>query len=81
MAISQHELEAAAEEGQRFYDEHLKSILEPQHYGRYVAIDPRRGTYALADTGVHALDQVRAQGSDEQVYLVRVGLRYAEEML
>src|SRR5919198_536136 len=39
------------ERGQAFYDEHLKEELEPEHAGRYVAIEPDSGRYFLVDTG------------------------------
>jgi hypothetical protein len=41
--------------GQAFYDENLKDELEPEHTGRYVAIEPDSGRYFLDDTGSEAL--------------------------
>lgn len=37
-------------EGQRFYDEQLRHMLEPEHTGRFVAVEPFAGKYFMADT-------------------------------
>jgi hypothetical protein len=46
------------ESGQRFYDEHLRQSLEPEHTGRYVAIEPDSGRYFLADTGTGSVARI-----------------------
>ena len=43
------------ERGQRFYDENLKSKLEPSDVGRFVAIEPESQRYFLDDNGTAAL--------------------------
>lgn len=61
------------ESGQRFYDEHLRDRLEPEHAGRYVAIEPESGRYFLADTGTQALLEARQALPESLFYLARVG--------
>jgi hypothetical protein len=61
------------ESGQRFYDEHLRQSLEPEHTGRYVAIEPDSGRYFLADTGTEALLNARQALPESLFYLARVG--------
>ena len=61
------------EGGRRFYDEHLRDRLEPQHAGRYVAIEPEAGLYFLADTGTEALLEARRALPESLFYLARVG--------
>src|ERR1043165_1480508 len=47
--------EALAALGQRFYDERLKALLEPEREGEFVAIDPDIERYFLGPTGLTAL--------------------------
>jgi hypothetical protein len=66
------------ERGQAFYDEQLKEKLEPEHGGRYVAIEPDSGRYFLADTGTDALTAALAEMPDGLFYLARVGYQTAD---
>ena len=68
------------ESGQRFYDEHLRSSLEPEHIGRYVAIEPDSGRYFLADTGTEALLDARQALPECLFYLARVGHSAADTL-
>ena len=47
------------QEGKRVYQERLKAILEPEHVGRFVAIEPNSGRYFLGDSGAEALIAAR----------------------
>jgi hypothetical protein len=66
------------ERGQAFYDEHLREKLEPEHSGRFVAIEPDTGRYFLADTGTDALTAALAEMPDGLFYLARVGYQTAD---
>ncbi len=66
--------------GQRFYNEQLKALLEPEHTGRFVAIEPDTEKYFLSDTAIDALDAGRAEMPDKLFYLVRVGYRTAHKL-
>jgi hypothetical protein len=68
------------EGGQRFYDEHLRDHLEPEHVGRYVAIEPDSGRYFLADTGTEALLEAHRTLPDSLFYLARVGHAAADTL-
>ena len=68
------------ESGQRFYDEHLRQSLEPEHTGRYVAIEPASGRYFLGDTGTEALLDARQALPESLFYLARVGHSAADTM-
>jgi hypothetical protein len=61
------------EGGQRFYHEHLREALEPEHVGRYVAIEPDSGRYFLGDTGTQALLDARQAQPERLFYFGRVG--------
>lgn len=62
-----------AESGQGLYDGRLKALLEPEHEGEFVAIDPETERYFLGSTGLAALRAGRKELSDELFYLLRVG--------
>jgi hypothetical protein len=68
------------EGGQRFYDEHLKGQLEPDHTGRYVAIEPESGRYLLADTGTDALLDAHRTLPESLFYLARIGYSAADTL-
>jgi hypothetical protein len=62
-----------ADSGQRLYDERLKALLEPEHEGEFVAIDPETERYFLGPTGLAALSAGRKELPDKFFYLLRVG--------
>lgn len=62
-----------AESGQRLYDEHLRSLLEPEHEGEFVAIDPDTERYFLGQTGLAALRAGWRELPGRLFYLLRVG--------
>jgi len=62
-----------AESGQRLYDERLRTQLEPEHEGEFVAIEPETERYFLGSTGLAALRAGRSELPDKLFYLLRVG--------
>lgn len=62
-----------AERGRQLYSEKLKDLLEPQHHGRFVAIEPDSKNYFLGDTDIDAIHAARAAMPDKHFYLARVG--------
>lgn len=65
--------EDLTESGQRLYDERLKALLEPEHEGEFVAIDPETERYFLGPTGLAALRAGRKELPGNLFYLLRVG--------
>ncbi len=62
-----------SEAGKRVYEERLKAVLEPNHIGEFVAIEPESGRYFLADTAVEALVTARDAMPHSFFFLARVG--------
>ena len=62
-----------SENGQRLYDERLRDLLEPEHNGEFVAIEPDTERYFLGDSGLAALRAGRRELPDKLFYLLRVG--------
>ena len=69
----QTETDDLAVRGRRFYDEYLSPQLEPEHNGRFCAIEPDSGQYFLGATGAEALNAAHAALPDKRFFLVRVG--------
>jgi hypothetical protein len=62
-----------ADNGQRLYDERLRALLEPEHTGEFVAIEPETGRYFLGATGLAALRAGQSELPEHLFYLLRVG--------
>lgn len=62
-----------AELGQKFYDEHLKKVLEPEHNGEFVSIEPESGQYFLGKTDVEAMRKSKEAIPDKIKCLIRIG--------
>ena len=69
-----------SEAGNRFYKEKLQAILEPDHIGEFVAIEPNSGRYFLGDTGAKALIAARETMPDSLFFLARVGYPAADSL-
>lgn len=72
--------EDVIERGKRVYEEKLRGELEPEHAGRFLAIEPGSGRYFLGDTDVEALLAAREAMSESRFYLVRVGYETAHSI-
>lgn len=73
-------LEKVAEEGALYYAEHLRSVLEPEHTGRFVAIEPQTGRYFLGRNGSEALVSAHRAMPDSLFYLRRVGFDFTHKI-
>ena len=70
---NQRSSDSLSENGQRLYDERLRDLLEPEHNGEFVAIEPDTERYFLGDSGLAALRAGRRELPDKLFYLLRVG--------
>lgn len=73
-------LERLAGEGERFYVERLRDVLEPGQVGRFVAIEPETGSYFVGVNGSEALAAAHKAVPDGLFYLKRIGFEYAYRM-
>ena len=74
------ETSAVIERAKRIYVERLQAAIEPQHQGRFVAIEPESGDYFLGDTFDEAVRAARVRHPDRPSHTVRVGYRAAFHM-
>lgn len=73
-------LEGLAEQGERFYAEHLRDVLEPEQTGQFVAIEPEAGRYFIHKGGSEALVAAHEAIPDGLFYLKRIGFEFAHRM-
>jgi hypothetical protein len=66
-----------AELGRKFYEDHLKKILEPDHIGEFVSIEPESGQYFLGRTGGEAIAVGNRSFPDKILFLARIGYKSA----
>ena len=69
-------LEEIAHMGDEIYERDVRPQVETGHHGEIVAIDVESGSWAVADSELAAVEDLRAQRSDAaNVWLLRVGYR------
>lgn len=66
--------------GKKFYEEHLKAILEPQENGKFVAIEPDNEEYFVGKTAVEALSKGRENFPEKIFFLARIGFPTAHKL-
>ena len=72
--------EMLVENGEAFYENHLKAMLEPDHLGEFIAIEPTTGRYFIGDTATAALVAASDAMPHSQVFLTRIGKRSAHKI-
>lgn len=73
-------LEKLAEEGERFYTERLRAVLEPEQTGRFVAIEPEARCYFIGGGGSEALVAAHKAMPGGLFYLKRIGYEFTHRM-
>ena len=66
--------------GMKFYEEKLKPILEPEHNGEFVAIEPYLEKYVVDKTSSQAALKALAEMPDSKFYFARIGYKYAHKI-
>jgi hypothetical protein len=73
-------LEELAKLGVEFYEKHLKHILEPEHNGEFIAIEPYSKRYFInKDSTQVALDAL-AEMPESNFYFARIGYGYTHKI-
>ena len=77
--IKQANIQKIAEEGAKIYEE-IKIKYDPEHRGKFLAIDiESKGAY-LWITSAEALELARQQHPNKVFYVVKIGFDVAETM-
>ncbi len=66
--------------GMKFYEEKLKSLLEPEHNGEFVAIEPFLEKYVVDKDEVQVMFKALAEMPESKFYFGRIGYRYAHKI-
>lgn len=79
MAISQprYSKEEFARRGDAIYERDLRPHVEAGHEGKFIVIDIETGAYEIDADELVASDRLLARHPDAQMWLRRVGSRYA----
>ena len=66
-----------AQRGEEIYENRIRPCLEPRNDGKFVAIDIETGAYEIDADELAASDRLLARQPDAQIWIIRVGTRYA----
>lgn len=69
--------EEFARRGDAIYENELRSVLEPENEGKFVAIDIETGSYEVDSDELAASDRLLTRLPNAQIWLRRIGSRYA----
>ena len=69
--------EEFVQRGEDYYDRFLRDKLEPEHKGKFLALDIETGEHEMDADEMAAIDRARAQMPDKILYILRVGYRAA----
>lgn len=73
MALVRLAKEEIGQRGVAIYDAKLRSLLEPQHRGQFVAIDVESEDYEVADEARDARVRLHERRPEAQVLVERIG--------
>lgn len=79
MAVSQprYSKEEFARRGDEIYEGHIRLQVEAGNEGKFVVIDIETRAYEIDEDELAASDRLLARHPDAQVWVTRVGSRYA----
>jgi hypothetical protein len=66
-----------ARRGDEIYERELRTLLETESEGKFVAIDIETGTYEVDANELAASDRLLARVPNAQIWLRRIGSHYA----
>lgn len=66
--------------GVKFYDEKLKPILEPEHNGEFIAIEPYSESYFIDKNSTQVALKALAEMPDRKFYFARIGYKFAHKI-
>lgn len=69
--------EEFARRGDAIYEQQIRPHLKPEDQGKFIVIDIDTGAYEVDQDELAASDRLRARSPRGQIWLRRVGSRYA----
>jgi len=77
--IKKADIQKISSEGEKIYIE-IKSKYEPQHNGKFLAIETDSKDVYLADDSIEAVETAKKVHPDKVFYVVKIGFDYAETL-
>lgn len=77
MAVHQRRYpkEELARRGKELYESQIRRQVEPNNFGKIVAIDTETGAFEVADDTLVASDRLLERCPDAQTWFIRIGYR------
>lgn len=63
--------------GREIYESSIRSRVEPEHDGRFLALDVSSGDYEVGDEVLPTSARLKERNPEAEIYLLRVGRRAA----
>ena len=80
MHNKQDRMEEVASRGEAIYQEHVKPLVDPLHFGKFLVIDVETGDYEIGQRMASASKKLRERRPEAITYGVRVGFLAAYRM-
>lgn len=80
MGHSRYSNDEILRRGQDRYDRELRSRLEPQHRGKFLALDIDTGHYEIDAEDIAAVRRARARNPDAALCILRIGFPTAYKL-
>lgn len=80
MPYSDYTTETIGARGKSIYHQRLQEAVEPNHNGKFVAIDIETEDYEIDANGTVAVTRLLAKHPDAVIYLLKIGHRSAYRM-
>lgn len=64
---------SVVEHAKRVYEEELRVVLERNHHGEFVAIEPQSRSYFLGETFIDAAMSAKQAHTDRKSFVIRIG--------
>jgi len=77
--IKKTDLKKIVDAGEKIYEE-IKSQYEPQHNGKFLAIEPESKDVYLGNESVDAMVLAKKAHPDKVFYIVKIGHGYTETL-
>ncbi len=73
MSPDTHDSNQVATRGRDYYENRLRTLLEREHRGRFVALDPDTGDFEIADDELAAIRGLRLRHAGIVPFVSRIG--------
>lgn len=81
MPVPREEIEEVARRAHEIYDRDLRAVVEPEHIGKFLALDVETGDYEIDASELAAVDRIEARNTGgRKRFLFRIGYPAAHKI-